>query len=296
MTLVRQASRIDRATGVREIAEFFGPGPVKMFGFTHLPTSRAKACVIVCSPLYLEFINNYRREVVIARRLAALGIAVQRFHYRGEGNSEGSTGDATFDTMRDDAVAAAEHVVEATGVHRLAFFGSRFAALIAAAATARFDGSPLVLWDPVLDALQYLRDVFRAKRIHTLKKGDPGSVRTGGMLEQLERDGGFDVMGYTFTRALYESSLGRTLENQLDSSPRRLLVLRLGKDPRLDRPLTGLVERWQAARIEVEDRLVGQREAWWFTSDGAEMERLKQASDVTVDWLARFLTDAGEHG
>lgn len=297
-TSVRQASRIDATTGIREIAEFFSPDPVKVFGFTHLPASRPNACVVVCSPLYAEFIKNYRREVLIGRRLAALGIAVQRFHYRGQGNSEGDGADTTFDTMRNDALAAAHRVVEETGVHRLAFFGSRFGALVAAAAAARYDEAPLVLWDPILEPSQYLRDVFRAGRIRALKEGDGGSGQTGGMLERLVRDDSVQVLGYTITRALYESAVGRTLENELGTSPRRALVVRLGKDPRLDPALSELVTRWRAARFAVEDRMVGRREAWWFTSGGTvRMEALADASELTVNWLARASTDESiRHG
>jgi pimeloyl-ACP methyl ester carboxylesterase len=290
---IQRATRIDQATGIQEIAEFFESDSVNMFGFTHLPASTVNGCVVVCSPLYAEYVRNYRREVVIGRRLAALGIAVQRFHYRGHGNSEGDTDHATFDTMRDDAMVAAERVIALTGTDRIAFFGTRFGSLIAASAAARFEGSPLVLWDPVLVASQYLRDVFRARRMQALNQGDAGGGGTDGLLEQLKLTGSAQVLGYTITRALYKSGLERTLENELGKASRRIFVLSLGNDPRLDRGLAELVPRWKREGLGVESRSIGQREAWWFTSgSAAKMEALTQVSDLTVDWLARSFEGA----
>jgi pimeloyl-ACP methyl ester carboxylesterase len=288
------AARVDETTGTREIAEFVSAEREAMFSLTHVPGSSIEACVVVCSPLYAEFIRNYRREVVIARRLSAAGIAVARFHYRGQGNSQGNSHDSTFDTMRDDTIRMAERVLEATGVRRLAFFGTRFGGLIAAAAAARFEGTPLLVWDPILDASQYLRDIYRVQKIQALRLPGREAGGADSLLDQLQRTGRVQVLGYTISRSLYESSAERTLEKELGSVPRSILLLRLGKDPRLDKGLDQLIERWTRQRFNVESRSLGQREPWWFTSGAAtKLELLNQVSDETVDWLTQTLTDRG---
>jgi pimeloyl-ACP methyl ester carboxylesterase len=286
MISVRQATREDPETGIREVAEFVGDPGEAMFGFAHLPKGRAVGGVVICSPLYAEFIKNYRREVIIGRTLAARGIAVQRFHYRGYGNSFGRKQDATYDALRDDAVAAAHHLATIADTDRLAFIGSRFGALVAASAAARFEGSPLVLWDPVLDPARYLRDVFRAGRIQSLAGGKAG-VGGAAMQQELETHGAVHVLGYTITRTLFRSAQGRTLEGELGTSPRRVLLLGLGQDPRGHPALSSAVDRWKDAGLQVDDGSVATREAWWFTSGPSVAdEALPQAIDLTVEWLS----------
>jgi len=287
-SLPHQAKRIDPATGVREIAEFFGPEEPRTFGFTHLPSSRPVGGVVICSPLYAEFNRNYRREVLIARQLASLGVAVQRFHYRGHGNSQGGIHDATFDTMLDDALAAAQRLVDSAGVNNLAFFGTRFGGLVAASAATRFGKAPLVLWDPVLNHSQYLRDIYRAYRIQALKEGARSSESAEGMEEHLRRDGELDILGYTITRSLYEGVQDRSLDKEVGLSPRPLLVIRFGRDPRLERGISELVLRWQMAGFDVNHLSIGRQEAWWFTSGALVIqEALTEPVDLTVDWLMK---------
>lgn len=296
MTLTHRATRVDGDVGIREIAEFFGPDRLRMFGFTHLPLSSATGGVVVCSPLYAEFIRNYRREVLLGRLLASQGVAVQRFHYRGEGNSDGDPGDLNFENMLDDALAAAERLVESAGVARLAFFGTRWGGLVAAAAARRFDVAPLALWDPVVDPSQYLADIFRARRLQALKEGSRDLQSAAGLMEQLNRDGAIHILGYSVSHSLYESGRGRSLEREVGSSPRPLLIVQLGRDPRLHRGLTDLVTRWQESGFDVESPSIGRQEAWWFTAGAlVNREALTQPVDVTVNWLIRTLSERRAH-
>ncbi|MDP8959415.1 MAG: alpha/beta hydrolase, partial [Actinomycetota bacterium] len=130
-------------SGGWEEAWWFGPDGQRLFGFLHLPEGRPRAGIVVCSPLHAEFLRNYRREVLVARALAARGFAVQRFHYRGTGSSDGQASEATYETMRQDALLAAGHVLERSGATRLGFLGTRWGALVAAAGAAGFPGAPL---------------------------------------------------------------------------------------------------------------------------------------------------------
>ncbi len=288
---IHQATRVDHDSGSREVAEFFGPEGMRVFGFEHLPLAGARAGVVICSPLYAEFTRNYRREVLIGRRLAALGIAVQRFHYRGQGNSDGRISDTTLSTMRDDAQAATERLIQVSGVERLAFFGTRIGGLTAAAIARAHPVAPLVLWDPVLNPSQYLGDIFRASRIQALKQSEPGAKSGESMLAQLEHDGAFHVLGYTVTHSLYLSGQGHDLEAEVGTSPRAVLMIRLGGDPRLGRALSGIIGRWRDAGLDLEIHTLNRLEPWWFTA-GALIgeEALTEPIEVTVDWLTRALT------
>jgi len=162
-------TRVDRRLGIVETLGFFGSGPLRMFGCTHAPQGRALGGVVICSPVLGEFLRNYRNEVMLARDLAVSGFAVQRFHYRGSGHSDGEWCDATFETMRDDAIVAAEWLKAATGVSDIAFVGTRWGALIAASAIPRFPMAPLVVIEPPLDCSRYFREVLRWRLMRELK-------------------------------------------------------------------------------------------------------------------------------
>ena len=92
------------------------------------------SCVVICSSLFSDFIANYHRERLLGRALSALGHAVIRFHYAGEGNSIGERQEMTFSTVRDDARAVLRYA-ELNWGGNLAVVGTRLGGIIAAAAT-----------------------------------------------------------------------------------------------------------------------------------------------------------------
>jgi alpha/beta superfamily hydrolase len=256
-----------------------------MFGFTHLPRAVASAAVVICSPVYAEFTSNYRREVELARRLSGSGIAVQRFHYRGQGNSEGRSRDTTYESMREDALVAAEHVLEAAGTRAVAFFGARFGGLIASAAAADHPKAPVALWDPVVDGASYFRDMSRAVRMRALRPADAGTKRTGDFLA-FETEEVVDVLGYAVTRSLYRSTVRRTLADAIGPAQRRLLLVRLGRDASRDRALDSSVAVLRRVGLDVDERVLGERQSWWLSTDpAAVVERLGEARDATINWL-----------
>ena len=277
---------------IREAAEFLEVGGSALFCYTHVPKARpVHACVVICSPLYAEFIRHYRREVILARLLATQGLAVVRFHYRGHGNSSGDGCDATLATMRDDSLSAAEHIARATGVKRFGFLGTRFGALPAAAAASRYPAAPLALWDPVISSSRYIQDLRRVHRMQMLRRSSRIADQADGTFEQRLEGGDVQVLGYKIPRSLFASTLGHDLHDQLAATPRPILLLRLGIDPRLEQGVQGLVESLTDRRWSIESRTVGHREPWWFTSEVVEDENQDQATQVTLEWLRHNLAD-----
>lgn len=284
-----QASRVDTTSGVREVAEFVGTGDAAIFSFTHLPADAPKAGVVICSPVYAEFIRNYRREVLIGRKLAERGIAVQRFHYRGQGNSGGDESDTSFESMVEDATAAHDHLRSVADARRIGFFGSRFGALIAASVASSDPRSPVAFWDPVVEAPGYFRDIYRARQMQALKGGATADG-SGTLADELAATGSAPVLGYTITQRLFETSQDRSLEDALGADPRQVLILQMGRDARSEKQMAPLIERWRAAGHAVDEHVGARREAWWFTSGAAaSKEDVTEAVDATVGWMARAL-------
>ncbi|MGH8946458.1 MAG: hypothetical protein ACRDVL_09935, partial [Acidimicrobiia bacterium] len=254
--------------GATERAAFFGPG---IFGISHLPPGDATGGLVICSPVHAEFRRNYRREVLLARSLAAKGVAVQRFHYRGTGNSAGEGSDTTLATMQADGLAAARWLSQQAGDLSLAFLGTRLGALAAAGAAARLPGAPLVLWEPVTEHGPYLRDAVMAKVIRNLKEGRSGNPSVEELLEELRRDGEMDVVGYSVDWPLVESIQEHSLAQEVGLDPRPLLLVQVGGSE-LRPHFRALVTRWETVGFPVGTEVVPWREAWWFERGAQEDE------------------------
>lgn len=259
-----------------------------MFVFAHLPRSQPRGGVVICSPVHAEFAKNYRREVLLARALCAQGVAVQRFHYRGCGNSEGDPLALTLDSMRADAEEATRHLLGRTGEVPLAFVGTRLAAFVAAGLAAAHSDASVVLWEPACHPGRYFREVFRARLVRELKEGlSIGSQNKP--IEELTEQGWLDVLGYPVGAALYESALERDLDQELGTAPRRLLVLEMTRDAEPGGACTALVDGCRARGWLAHGEATGATEAWWFAGGGGEARQARSMADVVVDATVRHL-------
>jgi pimeloyl-ACP methyl ester carboxylesterase len=98
----------------------------RMLGAIHEPDDVASRLPLAL--VYLHGWAGYRigphqMFVKMARRAEALGFTSLRFDFRGRGDSEGATSDATLTTMIEDAVTATEFVAQETGIARVALIG-----------------------------------------------------------------------------------------------------------------------------------------------------------------------------
>ena len=181
-----EATRLDATNGTEERISFRGPAGDRVFSCLYLPASTARGCVLICSPMYAEFTRNYRREVLLARKLAADGFAVERFHYRGTGNSDGAGSDVTFETMRDDARTTLEHLRTESGVELVFLVGTRWGAMVASAAASLVPDASLVLWEPLLETARFFRDAFRTRMVAELKSGSDNPTKSDELIRRLE--------------------------------------------------------------------------------------------------------------
>lgn len=271
------AVRTDERNRYSEVLEFFGDGPDRLAGCTHVPLGDPIGGVVVCSPLFNEALKNFRREVDLSRALAARGFATQRFSYRGSGNSDGVPEAMTFEALCDDARAATQRLRENAGVTHPVFLGTRFGALVAAAVAAGLDDAPLVLIEPVLAADRFFAEGLRAKAVgDVVNQSRHGDAAAGPrsrkeILEVLESTGRIDIFGFTLGRDLYRSSAGRTLEGVLGDRPRPILAVQLGAERELGRDLEGAGARWGEAGFDVEVEKAGVTDIWWLSKGGEDM-------------------------
>jgi alpha/beta superfamily hydrolase len=301
--LAASAVRTDEAGGYREILEFVGDGPERLAGCTYVPSTPAVGGVVVCPSLFNEFMKNYRREVLLARSLAARGIAVQRFNYRGTGNSDGEPEDITFERLCEDVAVASARLAEVAGVERPALLGTRFGALVAAAASSA-DATPVAFFEPVLAADRFFTEGVRARAAtDLLRRRQTGSTEgtittTKEFVAALQATGAVDVVGYTVGRPLHRSATGRTLSGELGERPRPVLLVQLGGDGPVRPDLEKAAAGWRELGFSVDLRQAGTRELWWFSEERdaapGEIENRPQGldeGDPVVGLLGTWLED-----
>jgi pimeloyl-ACP methyl ester carboxylesterase len=291
------ARRVDRSAGYWEEATFLEVNGSPVFVVTCAPAGPARGGVTICSSILIEHMTNYRREVVLARALAAGGIASQRFHYRGAGHSGGDESTVTLDSMLEDALAASRHLADRADVDRLAFAGARWGGLVAAMAARAHPEEPLVLWEPVLDTERYFREMKRARRVLDLKDARPRSGsengRTGeagrapqsaSLEQELERQGWADMLGFTLHHRLYSSGRGKRLSEVLADRTGPLLVVQFGLGKTLKPELSQLEGTLGPRGIFFESHLIEDEPGWFFP--GSELRAAEALAEVTVKWLA----------
>lgn len=280
------AVRVDAETGIKEEVAFFGDRAPYLFGTAHLPAGEAKAAVIVCGSVHAELIKAYRKEVLLGRRLAASGIAVQRYHYRGAGNSEGHGDELNLDAMIETVAEARAALARHVDVERIGYLGTRMGAFPATAAACETTGAPLVLWSPIQDSDAFMREVFRSHYIAALK-GEEKPEPTEKMIERVKTEGEVELLGYRFTDTFYNSLEGRRLS---DYAPKGSPVMLVPFGPA---NFDALTEAWTAVGADVTPYLGSAQEAWWLAGDPTEAEDGQERTDTlvngTADWLIEQL-------
>jgi len=275
ITVSEMHTRIRRP---EEVA-YFGASP-RMYGVTHLPKGVPRASVVICSSTHAELLKSYRLEVVLARELAARGFAVQRFHYKGEGNSEGDLSELTLPAMVDAARQATSRIVDSAGTEDLVFVGVRLGAYPATILATEFDGTPLVFWDPVLDTDRFMKDALRSHAIAAIKgEAKPESVKQS--LQRLDRDGSIDLLGYDIRSTFHSSIKGKKLS---DHSPEGSDVLIIPFGSLNTKPLAQV---WADKGIPLTTLDKADSGAWWLVEEVAE-DRMKRGENLaarTADWI-----------
>lgn len=235
-------------------------------GTTHAPTG-ATTGVVICPSLFTEALRNYRREVVLARCLGTKGIAAQRFHYRGTGNSsDGDLANMTMAALGADARFARQLLVERTGISSCAFLGTRFGALVAASMARQHPEAPLVLIEPVIEGRRFFKEGLRAKVMSGFKSLS-GATTVPALVEELERTGVVDILGDELAWSLYQSGQSASLAAELGTDARPILLVQLGSDEGLRPDYDKLVSSWRSQGCAVEVAMIGERSAWWFLDE-----------------------------
>lgn len=139
----------------RDIPIYFG-GDEGVFGMYAHATDAGMPAALLCPPLGQEMIRAHRIYRQLAQALAARGMSVLRFDYRGTGDSAGDSSDFSWQLGVEDTLEAAAELRRRSGQGRVVAFGARLGATLAmqTAAPARFER--MALWDPVCNGRAFV--------------------------------------------------------------------------------------------------------------------------------------------
>lgn len=234
-----------------------------MFEVTYIPDVPATVGVVICSSILVEQLTVYRYEVLLARALAAQGVAVHRFHYRGTGHSAGEDNEVSPESMVEDAISAAERMRARTGVTRLGYMGTRWGGIVAAAAAGQDQVSPLVLWEPVVVGERYFRQLVRGRLVREMKDQKPTAM-SGSWMKELDEKGKLDILGYALYRDFYYKGRDVCLSPLLRNRKAPVLLVQFGRQSTVHADYAQLRHELAALGVRVDIHFIRDEPAWFF--------------------------------
>jgi hypothetical protein len=235
--------------------------------------------------VYAEFMKNYRREVRLARSLAAAGIAAIRLHYRGSGNSAGDPALVTMPALVADVTEALSDLDPTWPAP--AYVGARVGASVAALSAP--PAAPLVLWEPVLNGEKWLKEGMRAATISSVSRHIDGRQSdSGDPLARLESEGVLDILGFAHYSKLVDDIRRTKIEELLAERSGPVLIVQIGGGDAPKAAITKLVDSLRARSLPIDFQMGGRDVSWWFEDGGTrDFETDDEIIAATVDWLRK---------
>jgi len=177
---------------------FFRTAEMPLFGCYHEAQSNIiRDCgMVLCHPLGQEYIRSHRTVRQLAIGLSKIGFPVLRFDFSGCGDSEGDCEQWGIRQWLMDIDSAIAELKTRGKVKRVCLIGLRLGATLARMVGAnREDIEGMVLWDPVINGMDYVAELTSQQPKHL--------VRYGGVPQNLIREKEEqEVLGFTLTKTL----------------------------------------------------------------------------------------------
>lgn len=144
--------------GVEQFAQFSVEGQ-KIYGMLHVPEGSPPPSgwpsLVMLHGFTGNRIEGHRNFVLLARGLAARGVACLRFDFRGSGESQGDFSEMTVSREVQDTEAAFEYLRRQPGLdpERVMLLGFSMGAIVATLAARTVRPHRLALWGPALPEL-----------------------------------------------------------------------------------------------------------------------------------------------
>lgn len=243
---------------MNEIPFIFTHQGARLFGMLHTAEHTADAGMgwVFCHPFAEEKLWSHRVFVGTARELAAKGMPVLRFDYRGYGDSDGQFDDFTLADHVDDIRAAiAELRARAPGIERVGLLGLRYGASLAVLVTADDPSvERLVLWDPVVDMEQYLLDQLRSNLTTQMVLYGKVVTKREELVERIRAGEAVNIDGYDLRNPFFDQACTAPILDTAGKVSVPVQIVEIGRAtqaPRADlQTLAGTFPNAQHQRVE----------------------------------------------
>jgi uncharacterized protein len=238
---------------VHEDYQFLDLNGERVFAGHHRPSQPASRAIVMCHPLGEEKLWAHRVFVSFARDMAAAGIAVLRFDFRGEGDSDREFEETDFETRIQDAGLAVDTVRSLNPtVTEVILLGLRFGASVAAAVAARRDDvARLVLWDPVVDGAAYMQTVLRLNLMFQMAQHRKVVENREALVERLAKGETVNIEGYELAEPLFRQASEFRLRDALARFGGETLIVQINQGEAPVKPeLAALAEGNSRCRVE----------------------------------------------
>lgn len=179
---------------------FFGDENNPLFGVYHPPLSQSSKsnAVLICYPLFQEYIRSHRALRYLADQLSKAGCHVFRFDYFATGDSSGELKEASISKWQESIRLAENELKDLSGMRNITIIGLRFGALLATQHNSP-DIRNLILWDPLINGETYISDL---KSKHEAMLIDPDRYLKPRKDER--NDSAIELLGYSISNELNE--------------------------------------------------------------------------------------------
>jgi pimeloyl-ACP methyl ester carboxylesterase len=258
---------------------YFGTDSHRLYGVIPDAVDSASTTLVFCPPFAEEMVTTYARFATWGKQLGAEGIPVVRFHPFGTGESGGSFGEFTLSSAVGDTCSAAELARQQFAPARLGYFGLRLGGSIAMLAACERSVDLVVLWSPVTNISQYMRELFRGLLAKEMVHQGVTKVRrtTQDMIAELETERPVDLMGYEFSPRLYREMAAA---GKWPETPPAKHVIWLAR-PAEEKSATAIVEQWKKSGSRI-DFAVLPEPAFWEEFGSTFADRFAAR---TLEWL-----------
>jgi len=249
---------------------------------------------VICHSFGMEEGFLQPLEVEIARRLAAAGAVVMRFHGQGYGDSH-----LPFDAISvrghiRDALEAADVLREETACAAVGFLGIRFGGTVALAAAAQRGGPAAIAVDPIVRGQSYLEPLLRAAVTTELTQDGDADADEAAALARLESTGELDVQGFPLTTELAEEVRAFRLDFEMPHAPDHVSIIQAGRGPTLRPEIVELTARLQRDGSVADTSILGRPDAWMLGQPryhsivrGRKADRQTELSDAVAAEVVR---------